>query len=92
MMFYDVLCLKSILGFLLSERTSGVSPVIFYATGLPTEQTVSPGISGCARGLRRKSVESRQLYCAPGLQNLFTGLKELKKYWAPGMHDILWGN
>ena len=28
-MFYDVLCLKSILGFLLSERTSGVSPVIF---------------------------------------------------------------
>ena len=29
MMFYDVLCLKSILGFLLSERTSGVSPVIF---------------------------------------------------------------
>ena len=30
MMLYDVLCLKSILGFLLSERTSGVSPVIFY--------------------------------------------------------------
>ena len=29
MMFYDVLCLKSILGFLLSKRTSGVSPVIF---------------------------------------------------------------
>ena len=29
MMFYDVLCLKSILGFLLSEHTSGVSPVIF---------------------------------------------------------------
>ena len=29
MMFYDVLCLKSILGFLLSERTSGVSPAIF---------------------------------------------------------------
>ena len=29
MMFYDVLCLKSILGFLFSERTSGVSPVIF---------------------------------------------------------------
>ena len=29
MMFYDVLCLKSILVFLLSERTSGVSPVIF---------------------------------------------------------------
>ena len=28
-MFYDVLCLKSILGFLLSKRTSGVSPVIF---------------------------------------------------------------
>ena len=30
-MFYDVLCLLSILGFLLSERTSGVSPVIFVA-------------------------------------------------------------
>ena len=30
MMFYDVLCLKSILGFHLSERNSGVSPVIFY--------------------------------------------------------------
>ena len=29
MMFYDILCLKSILGFLLSERTSGVSPFIF---------------------------------------------------------------
>ena len=29
MMFYDVLSLKNILGFLLSERTSGVSPVIF---------------------------------------------------------------
>ena len=29
MMFYDVLRLKIILGFLLSERTSGVSPVIF---------------------------------------------------------------
>ena len=29
MMFYDVVCLKSILGFLMSERTSGVSPVIF---------------------------------------------------------------
>ena len=29
MMFYYVLCLQSILGFLLSERTSGVSPVIF---------------------------------------------------------------
>ena len=29
MMFYDVLSLKRILGFLLSERTSGVSPVIF---------------------------------------------------------------
>ena len=29
MMFYDVLCVKSIFGFLLSERTSGVSPVIF---------------------------------------------------------------
>ena len=28
-MFYDVLCLKSNLGSLLSERTSGVSPVIF---------------------------------------------------------------
>ena len=26
----DVLCLKTILGFLLSERTSGVSPVIVY--------------------------------------------------------------
>ena len=26
-MFYVVLCLKSILGFLLSERTSGVYPV-----------------------------------------------------------------
>ena len=33
MMFYDVLCLKSILGFLLSERTSGVSPVIFTQQG-----------------------------------------------------------
>ena len=30
MMFYDVLCLKSNLGFLLSERTSRVSPVIFH--------------------------------------------------------------
>ena len=30
MMFYDVLCFKSIFGFLLSERTSGVSPVIFW--------------------------------------------------------------
>ena len=30
MMFYDVLCLKSILGFFLSERTSGVSSVIFF--------------------------------------------------------------
>ena len=29
MMFYDVLCLKSILGFLLLERTSGFSPEIF---------------------------------------------------------------
>ena len=29
MMFYDVLCLKIILGFLLSKRTSGVSPVVF---------------------------------------------------------------
>ena len=29
MLFFDGLCLKSILGFLLSERTSGVSPVIF---------------------------------------------------------------
>ena len=29
MMFYDVLFLESILGFLLLERTSGVSPVIF---------------------------------------------------------------
>ena len=29
MMFYDVLGLKSIPGFLLSERTSGISPVIF---------------------------------------------------------------
>ena len=29
MMFYDVLYLKNILGFLLSKRTSGVSPVIF---------------------------------------------------------------
>ena len=29
MMFYDILCLESILGFLLTERTSGVSPVIF---------------------------------------------------------------
>ena len=28
-MLYDVLCLKSILGFLVSERTSGVSSVIF---------------------------------------------------------------
>ena len=28
-MFFDVLCLKSIIGFLLSERTSGVSPDIF---------------------------------------------------------------
>ena len=28
-MFYDVLCLRNILGFLLSERTSGVSLVIF---------------------------------------------------------------
>ena len=28
-MIYDVLCLKSILGFLLLERTFGVSPVIF---------------------------------------------------------------
>ena len=28
-MFYDVLCLRSILGFLLSERTSRVSPAIF---------------------------------------------------------------
>ena len=30
MVFYDVLCLKSILGFLLSERSSRVSPLIFY--------------------------------------------------------------
>ena len=30
MMFYDVLCLKSIFGFLLSEGTSGVSSVIFH--------------------------------------------------------------
>ena len=30
LMFYDVLCLKSILGFLLLERTTGVSTVIFY--------------------------------------------------------------
>ena len=30
-MFYDVLCLLSILGFLLSERTSSVSPAIFVA-------------------------------------------------------------
>ena len=30
MMFYDVLCLKSIFGFLLSEHTFGVSPVIFF--------------------------------------------------------------
>ena len=30
MMFYDFLCLKSILSFLLSERTCGVSPVIFW--------------------------------------------------------------
>ena len=29
MVFYDVLCIKSILCFLLSERTSRVSPVIF---------------------------------------------------------------
>ena len=29
MIFHVVLCLKGILGFLLSERTSGVSPVIF---------------------------------------------------------------
>ena len=29
MVFYAVLCLKNILGFLLLEHTSGVSPVIF---------------------------------------------------------------
>ena len=33
MMFYDVLCLKSLFGFLLSERTSGVSLVIFIYCG-----------------------------------------------------------
>ena len=33
-MFYDVLCLKSILGVFLSERTSGVSPVIFLLFGI----------------------------------------------------------
>ena len=31
-MFYDVLCLKSIFDFLLSERPSGVSPVIFVTS------------------------------------------------------------
>ena len=30
MMFYDVLCLKSILGFLSSERTSGISPSFLF--------------------------------------------------------------
>ena len=29
MIFYEVLCLKSILGFLFSKRMSGVAPVIF---------------------------------------------------------------
>ena len=38
MIFYDVLCLKSILGFLLSERTSGVSPVIFSFVHITNEQ------------------------------------------------------
>ena len=33
MMFYDVLFLKSILGFFLLERTFGVSPVLFNRTG-----------------------------------------------------------
>ena len=35
MMFFDVLCLKSILFFLLSERTSRVSPVIFFTRNDP---------------------------------------------------------
>ena len=34
MMLYDVLCLKSILGFLLWAHTSGVSPVIFCSFNL----------------------------------------------------------
>ena len=38
MVFYDVLCPKSILGFLLSERTSGVSLVIFKSRFLSPER------------------------------------------------------
>ena len=45
MMLYDVLCLKSILGFLLSERTSGVSPVIFYFQNTETNSVLTPILS-----------------------------------------------
>ena len=42
MMIYDVLCIKSILDFLLSERTFGASPVIFddiLTMGLSTKRS-----------------------------------------------------
>ena len=54
-----------------------------YATGLSTQQTLGPGISGCAWGLCRKSVESRQLHSAPGEQNLFHRFNNVMRLRAP---------